>query len=103
MQRALAALLIWMLAPGLPAEETEFAGTTRRSADEMIARGTDRWGRERSPQFASMLLRTDPPELPPDAVSLSVGRGVDRMHEQDLPNISKGNNRAHKSPTGAGT
>ena len=62
----------------------------------MISQGTDRWGREHSPQFASMLLRSSPPELLPDAVFPVEPRGVDRMHVQNLPNIYKGNNRAHK-------
>ena len=85
-----------VLAPSVLAEEPDFAGAARRFADEMIARGTDRWGAEHSPQFASMLLRTDPPELLPDAVFLTDGPDKDRMHVQNLPNIYKSNNRANK-------
>ena len=92
----LAVVPFLVLAPSLADGEPRHADLARRFADEMIARGTDRWGRERTPQFASMLLRSDPPDLLPDAVFPVESRGVNRMHVQNLPNIYKGNNRAHK-------
>ncbi len=95
-RRLAAALPILLLGPLLLAAEPDYADLARRFADEMIASGTDRWGREQSPQFASMLLRVRPPELLPDAVFPVEPRGVHRMHVQNLPNVYKGNNRAHK-------
>ena len=96
MKRQLAILPILLVVPALPAGEPDLAEVARQFAEEMIAHGTDRWGREHSPQFASMLLRASPPELLPDAVFPVEPRGVNRMHVQNLPNIYKGNNRAHK-------
>ncbi len=96
MKRLLPLFPILLLVPALPAGEPDHADLARRFADEMIAQGTDRWGREHSPQFASMLVRASPPELLPDAVFPVEPCGVNRMHVQNLPNIYKGNNRAHK-------
>ncbi len=96
MTRPPAAALAFLTVSGLTAEEPDLGGMARRFADEMIAVGTDRWGREQSPQFASMLLRTHPPELLPDAVFPTEGRPFQRMPVTNLPNIYKGNNRAHK-------
>ncbi len=96
MTRLMTLLAILAQAPVLPAAEPGYAELARRFADAMITQGTDRWGREHSPQFASMLLRASPAELLPDAVFPVESRGVNRMHVQNLPNIYKGNNRAHK-------
>ena len=87
---------ILLAVPGWSSGESDHANRVLRFADEMIASGTDRWGREHTPQFASMLLRADPPQLLPDAVFPVEARGVKRMHVQNLPNVYKGNNRAHK-------
>ena len=89
-------LPVSLLVPAPAASEPDFAALARRYADEMVASGTDRWGREDSPQFASMLLRSSPPDLLPDAEFPFESRGVNRMHVRNLPNIYKGNNRAHK-------
>ena len=96
MTRLMTLLAILAQAPVLPAAEPGYAELARRFADAMITQGTDRWGREHSPQFASMLLRASPAELLPDAVFPVEPRGVNRMHVQNLPNIYKGNDRAHK-------
>ncbi|MDE0102869.1 MAG: hypothetical protein OXN89_10860, partial [Bryobacterales bacterium] len=96
MTRPPAAALALLTVSGLTAGDPDLGGMARRFADEMIVAGTDRWGREHSPQFASMLLRTDPPELLPDAVFPTEGRPFQRMPVTNLPNIYKGNNRAHK-------
>jgi hypothetical protein len=66
-------------------------------AEEMLAHGTDRYGWALSPQFATMLLRTDPPTLPPDPIFLTKPEpGQSASMVENLPNIYKGGNRAHK-------
>ncbi len=69
----------------------------RAFAEEMITHGTDRYGWATSPQFATMLMRTYPPTLPPDPVFLTDPKpGQSRSMVENLPNIYKGANRAHK-------
>lgn len=66
-------------------------------ADEMLTHGTDRYGWASSPQFATMLMRGQPPSLPPDPVFLTKPkRGQSPSMVVNLPNIYKGGNRAHK-------
>ena len=96
MMRVLPLLAVLVQVPSVAAAEPGHAELVRRFVDEMISLGTDRWGDEHSPQFASMLLRSSPPELMPDAVFTGEHRAVNRMHVQNLPNIYKGNDRAHK-------
>ena len=96
MMRLLPVLAVLVLAPSMAAAEPGHAELVRGFADEMIFHGTDRWGREHSTQFASMLLRSSPPELMPDAVLTGEPRGVNRMHVQNLPSIYEDSNRAHK-------
>ena len=90
MMRVLPLLAILAQVPSVVDAEPGHAESVRRFADEMISYGTDRWGDEHSPQFASMLLRSSLPEL------MGEPRGVNGMHVQNLPNIYKGNDRAHK-------
>ena len=96
LQRLTAASLVALLAAAAPAQQRDYSAAAKAYADAMLQWGTDRWGRERSPQFASMLLRSDPPELLPEAKFRETGRGVDRMRVLNLPNIYRGDNRAHK-------
>ena len=65
-------------------------------ADEMVAHGTDRYGREHTPQFAGLLMRTSPPVLPPDPVFARKGSCLDVRSVVNLPNIYRSGNLAHK-------
>ena len=57
MMRLLPLLAVLVQAPSIAAEPG-YAELVRRSADEMISHGTDRWGREHSPKFDSRWLRS---------------------------------------------
>ena len=76
MKRLLPLCAVLVQLSSVAAAEPGYAELVRRFADEMISQGTDRWGREHSPQFASMLLRSSPPELMPDAVFTGAPSGV---------------------------
>jgi len=73
-----------------------YRSLVRAFADEMVAHGTDRYVREHTPQFAGFLMRTNPPELPPDPVFARKGSGLDERSVVNLPNIYRSGNLAHK-------
>ena len=68
----------------------------RRYADTMLEHGRDRYGPEKTPLFAGLLMRQTPPELPQPPVYGEEGSGVDPRDVVNFPLIYKGNNRAHK-------
>ena len=65
-------------------------------ADEMIQYGTDRYGREHSPLFAGMLIRSEIPSLPPDLVITGKGEQPKPGIALNIPNVFRGSNLAHK-------
>ena len=97
MIRLLAVCLTAPPSSALSAEQPDYARLARTHSEEMISRGTERWGRENSPQFASQLLRNHPPELLPDAVFGTAGRGAGRMQVANIRHLCKGSNRAPKT------
>lgn len=84
------------LAAALPAAERDLAPLVRAYADFMIGKGTDRYGPQHTPQFAGILFRKDPPELPPDAIYAPAGGPLDARMTLNLPNLYKSGNLAHK-------
>lgn len=98
------ALLVALAANGGPepawaggdASAGKYRSLVRAFADEMAAHGTDRYGREHTPQFAGFLMRTNPPVLPPDPVFARKGSGLDVRSVVNLPNIYRSGNLAHK-------
>ncbi len=81
---------------GGDASAGSYRSLVRAFAEEMVAHGADRYGREHTPQFASFLMRTAPPELPPDPVFARKGSGLDERSVVNLPNIYRSGNLAHK-------
>jgi len=65
-------------------------------ANEMIRYGTDRYGREHSPLFAGMLIRSEIPSLPPDVVITGKGDQPKPGIALNIPNVFRGSNLAHK-------
>ncbi len=72
------------------APEVEYARLARDFADAMLLHGTDRYGSQHTPQFASLLSRTDRPRLLPNPIYL------EKSQLGNLPNVLIGNNRPHK-------
>ncbi|MCB1022541.1 MAG: hypothetical protein KDC27_21610 [Acidobacteria bacterium] len=87
-----AAPLTW----GGEAPTVDYLSLVRRYADAMLEFGTDRYGEAKTPQFAGLLIRRDPPELPQDAVYAQKVDGLDPRDVVNHPLVYKGNNRAHK-------
>src|SRR5690606_10919230 len=60
----LALALALCLPPLGRAEEPDYLGIVQRYADAMLEHGTDRYGSQQTPLFASFLMRQDVPALP---------------------------------------
>jgi hypothetical protein len=90
------ALSCLLVAGAARAGERDYLTAVKAYADVMIEYGTDHYGPQHTPQFAGMLIRTDPPALPPDPVFPPPGSKTDERLVLNLPNIFKGSNLAHK-------
>nr|MCU0247290.1 hypothetical protein [Bryobacter sp.] len=78
------------------APEENFGAVARQYADFMLAQGRDRYGEAHSPLFAGSLLIKDPAGLLPDAIYGDKAKRQDVRVVQNLPNIYKSGNLAHK-------
>ena len=96
MPRPLLFLVILSAYAPLAAEPPDYLAIVQRYADAMLEHGTDRYGPEETPLFASILMRRDPPVLPQNAVYAEKGSGTDPRDTLNFPLVYKGNNRAHK-------
>lgn len=96
MSRPLSYLLALAACIPLPAQAPDYLTMVRRYADTMLEHGTDRYGPEKTPLFAGLLMRRTPPEIPQSAVYAEDGSGADPRDTVNFPPIYKGNNRAHK-------
>ncbi len=73
-----------------------YRGKAMDFAKEMIVYGTDRYGREHSPLFAGMLIRSEIPTLPPDLIISGQGEQPKPGIALNIPNVFRGSNLAHK-------